>query len=271
MPVNLDSFLGQFPGIEFGIAVHDLATGREIMVNADRSFHPASTIKVPVMMEVFHQAAAGVLTLEEKIQIRNSFASIADGSIFSLDVKDDSETSLYRRIGEWESLLELTHLMIVRSSNLATNLLIEKVGAGQIDPFLRELGISGVSVLRGVEDGAAFRRGMNNSATPRGLTQMMKAIAEGRVVSREASQQMVNIMLEQEFNESIPAGLPKSAKAAHKTGWTGSFYHDTGIVFPENRTPYAISIMTHGFPEDNENTAHDCMSAISKIIYEQKQ
>ncbi len=98
---------------------------------------------------------------------------------------------------------------------------------------------------------------------------MMTLIAEGQVVSKEASQQMVEIMLGQEFNESIPALLPKSARMAHKTGWTGEFYHDTGIVFPESRKPYAISIMTHGFPENNEDEAHNCMAEISKVVYEQ--
>jgi len=222
-------------------------------------------------MEVFRQAQEGKFSLDDELQIINSFTSIANGSKYSLDVKDDSETTLYSRLGENESIIELTRLMIVRSSNLATNILIEKVGTQGVNAFIRKLGIEGVSVLRGVEDNAAFRLGMNNSATARGLTQTMKLIAEGKVVSKPNSQKMIEIMLQQEFNESIPALLPKSVKVAHKTGWTGDVYHDTGIVFPENRKPYAISIMTRGFAEDNEKAAHDCMATISKMIYEQIQ
>jgi beta-lactamase class A len=75
-------------------------------------------------------------------------------------------------------------------------------------------------------------------------------------------------MLGQEFNESIPALLPTSVKVAHKTGWTDDVYHDTGIVFAQNRKPYAISIMTRGFVEDQEKETHACMAMISKIIYE---
>ncbi|MEO5888396.1 MAG: serine hydrolase, partial [Anaerolineales bacterium] len=194
-----------------------------------------------------------------------------DGSKFSLDVKDDSETTLYQRLGESESILELTRLMIVRSSNLATNILIEKIGTQNVDAFIRALGIAGVTVLRGVEDKAAFRLGMNNSASARGLTQTMQLLAGGKVVSKRISEEMIEIMLKQEFNESIPAWLPKSARVAHKTGWTGDFYHDTGIVFPENQKPYALSIMTRGFAEDNEKAAHECMASISKMIYEQIQ
>ena len=79
---------------------------------------------------------------------------------------------------------------------------------------------------------------------------------------------MIAVMFWQEFNESAPALLPTDVKVAHKTGWTGDFFHDTGIVFPPNRKPYAISLFTHGFPEDDENQAHGCMAQISKLIYE---
>ncbi|HET9906664.1 MAG TPA: serine hydrolase [Anaerolineales bacterium] len=268
---ELESYIKQFADKTIAIAAYDLEAGTEILINADESFHPASTIKVHVMMEVFRQAEAGLLSLDDCIPVINSFTSIADGSKFGLDVKDDSETTLYQRLGESESILELTLLMIVRSSNLATNILLEKVGAKSVQDFVHELGIDGVIVKRGVEDNVAFRLGMNNSATARGLTQTMQLLAEGKVVSEKASAQMIEIMLQQEFNESIPALLPGAAKVAHKTGWTSEFYHDTGIVFPENRKPYAISLMTRGFAEANEAQAHDCMANISRIIYEKLQ
>ena len=98
---------------------------------------------------------------------------------------------------------------------------------------------------------------------------MMRLIAEGNVVSKEICDEMIQVMLGQEFNESIPALLPAGVRVAHKTGWSGDFYHDTGIVFPPNRKPYAISLFTHGFPEDDENQAHNCMAQISKIIYDE--
>ena len=268
---EVETYIAQLSDKTIAVSVHDLETGKEIHINADQAFHPASTFKVHVMMEVFRQAEEGKFSLDDELQIINSFTSIADGSKYSLDVKDDSETTLYSRLGENESIIELTRLMIVRSSNLATNILIEKVGTQGVNAFIRKLGIDGVSVLRGVEDNAAFRLGMNNSATARGLTQTMKLIAEGKVVSKPISQKMIEIMLKQEFNESIPALLPRSVKVAHKTGWTGDVYHDTGIVLPENRKPYALSIMTRGFAENNEKAAHECMATISKMIYEQIQ
>ena len=266
---QLESYLSQFNDKTIAVAFHDLETGNSVYFNADESFHPASTIKVHVMMEVFHQAQAGKFSLDDKVQIVNSFTSIADGSFYSLNVIDDSETTLYDRIGEMESIREITRLMIVRSSNLGTNILLEKVGAENVTAFIQSLGIEGVTVRRGVEDNVAFRLGLNNSATARGLTQTMRLLAEGKVVSEQASREMVNILLGQEFNESIPALLPASIKVAHKTGWTGVVYHDTGILFPEGRKPYVLSIMTRGFAEDKPDEAHTCMATISKIIYEE--
>lgn len=268
---KLEMFVAEQTNKTIAIAVYDFGTGQEILIDADESFHPASTIKVHVMMEVFHQAEQGIFSLEDCLPISNSFKSIADGSTFALNVNDDAEQTLYPRIGESASIAELTRLMIVRSSNLATNILLEKIGTKSVNNFICALGIQDVTLLRGIEDNAAFRLGMNNCATARGLTQTMKLIAQGKVVSRQVSARMIEIMLGQEFNESIPALLPASAKVAHKTGWTGDVYHDTGIVYAENRKPYAISIMTRGFAEEQEKEAHTCMATISKIIYEQLQ
>ncbi len=267
---NLETFIAEQKNKTIGVAMYDFETGQEIFVNADQSFHPASTFKVHVMMEVFHQAEQGLLSLEDCLPITNSFTSIADGSQFSLLESDDAEQTLYPRIGQNETIAELTRLMIVRSSNLGTNILLEKIGAKNVNDLIRSLGIQGVNVIRGIENNAAFHLGMNNSATACGLTQTMKLIAEGKVVSKQASEKMIEIMLGQEFNESIPALLPRPVKVAHKTGWTGDVYHDTGIVFPkgENRKPYALSIMTRGFAEDQGDEAHLCMATISKMIYD---
>ena len=266
--IELEKFLLEQSDKTIAVTVHDLETGRQLCYDADEWFHPASTIKVHVMMEVFHQAEQAILSLEDCVPIINSFKSIVDGSQYSLDVNDDAEQTLYPRLGKEESIAELTRLMIVRSSNLATNILLEKIGTKNVSDFIHWLGIEGVTFLRGIDDVPAFLRSMNNSATARGLTQTMKLIAEKKVVSQPASEKMIEILLGQEFNESIPALLPASTRVAHKTGWTSDVYHDTGIVYSDRRKPYALSIMTRGFPEDQGNEAHACMAEISRLIYE---
>ena len=266
---QLESFISKFKDKTISVAVHDLQTKKEIFINADVMMHPASTMKVPIMMEVFRQAQAGLLALNEPLKIFNSFKSIVDGSEFALGIEDDSELTLYKRIGEAESIRELIRLMIVRSSNLASNILLEKVGTARVDAFIKELGIQNMSVIRGLEDKKAYRLNINNAASARSSTQMMQLIAEGKIVSREVCDEMIQIMLGQEFNESIPALIPNHAKVAHKTGWSGDFFHDTGIVFLPNRKPYAISIFTRGFPENKENEAHACMAQVSRLAYEE--
>lgn len=250
------------------VAFRDLETDSDYFLNADETFHPASTFKVHVMMEVFRQANAGLFSLQDRIPIVNSFQSIADGSRYSLNVSDDAETALHSRIGETETIGELTRLMIVRSSNLATNILLEKVGTANVQDFIQALGIEDVTIVRGIEDHAAFMLGMNNNITARGLTQTMDLIARKKVVSEAASTQMIEILLGQEFNESIPALLPNHVKVAHKTGWTGAVFHDTGIIYPAERQPYVLSILTRGFAEQEALEAHACMANISKSIYE---
>ncbi len=249
------------------IAFQDMETGTEYYLNADEPFHPASTIKVHVMMEVFRQANEGLFSLDERLPIINSFPSLSDGSQFTVDGNEDFEKSLYARLGETELIHELTRLMIVRSSNLATNILFTKIGVENVNDFVQALGIEGVIIRRFIDDRAAYRLGMNSSATARGLTQTMDLIARKKVVSEEASQAMIEILLGQEFNESIPALLPNIVKVAHKTGWDANVYHDTGIVFAEDRKPYILSIMTRGFSESQELEAHACMARISRRIY----
>lgn len=266
---KLEKFISQFEGKTISVAVSDLETGREIFINADVMMHPASTMKVPVMMEVFRQAEEGLLSLYDRLPIYNSFKSIVDGSGFALSVADDSETTLYPRIGETETIRELNRLMIVRSSNLATNILMDKVGTARVDAFIKELGIMDVNVIREIEDKKAYQLNLNNTFSARGTTQMMRLIAEGKVVSKEACNEMIEVMLGQEFNESIPALLPSEVRVAHKTGWTGDFFHDTGIVFPPDRKPYAITLFTYGFPENDEKQAHECMAEVSRMIYKE--
>lgn len=265
---DLSPILEEWQGKFIAVAFQDLETGSDYFLNADEPLHPASTYKVHVMMEVFRQANEGLFGLDDRLAITNSFISIADGSRYSLEANDDSEQNLYARLGENESIRELARLMIVRSSNLATNILIEKVGVAKIDAFVRVLGIEGLTVRRAIDDRAASRLGMNNRATARGLTQTMDLIARKKVVSEQASEQMIQILLGQEFNESIPALLPNFVQVAHKTGWDGDVYHDTGIVYPLDREPYILTIMTRGFAEEKPYEAHACMANISKVIYE---
>jgi beta-lactamase class A len=234
---------------------------------ADDTFHAASTMKIPVMIELFHQAQEGKLRLSDPLMIRNEFHSIVDGSVYKLDPKDDSETDLYKAEGQTRTLSELCELMITMSSNLATNLLIEKLGVENIRAETHTLGADGMNVLRGVEDGMAFEKGLNNTTTARGLGVLLTAIAEGKAVDANASRQMVEILGRQHFNESIPAGLPPGTKVAHKTGEITKIHHDAAIVYAPR--PFVLVILVRGLPELKDSSA--VMADIARILFQATQ
>jgi len=248
------------------VAYFDLASGRELLINAEASFHAASTMKVPVMMEVFRQIGEGKLSLDEQIAVKNDFLSIVDQTHYSLSPDDDSDQSLYKKAGQTDSVRNLIHLMITVSSNLATNLLIERVTPARVMELMHNIGANQIQVLRGVEDGKAFQRGLNNTTTARDLMIILRRIAEKRAVSAQASDEMIKVMLEQRFNEGIPAGLPASARVAHKTGSITKANHDAGIVYLSGRRPYVLVVLTKGIAD--ENKAHKLISDISRAIYE---
>jgi beta-lactamase class A len=252
---------------EVAVAYQDLANGEELLIRADETFHAASTMKVPVLMEVFRQAEEKALSLDERIAVKREFASLVDGKSFTLRAEDDSETGLYRRLGERLTIRELARLMITESSNLATNLLVERVTAARTSELMDRLGAKEVRVLRGVEDGRAYARGLNNTLTARGLMRILARLAGREVVSRRASEAMIAILRDQKFAEGIPAGLPVGAgvKVAHKTGSFTGVYHDAAIVEPPRGQPFVLVVLTRGIKE--EDRAHKLVADIARAVH----
>jgi beta-lactamase class A len=252
-------------GAIVGLAYHDLETGDSLFVNADDSFHAASTMKVPVMIELFRQIDAGKLKLDQGILLVNQFASIVDKSPYSLDPRSDSDSAAYTRVGAYVPIRELIDRMITRSSNLSTNALIDVVGATTANATAHALGARNIKVLRGVEDGKAFAAGLNNTTTARDLQVLMEAIETGKAASRASCDAMRDVLLRQEFNGEIPAGLPLGMKVAHKTGFITAVLHDAAIVYPPGRKPYVLVVLTRAIPD--EQVARTLIADLSRLVY----
>ena len=250
----------------FAVAFLDLTSGEKILINENESFHAASTMKTPVMIEVFKQAEQGKFKLSDSLIVKNQFSSIVDGSPYSLDVSDDSEPGNYKMIGKKRSIRELTYDMIIMSSNLATNIVIERVDAKNVTATMREIGAKNINVLRGVEDDKAFEKGMNNTTTALDLMLIFEKLARNEMVSEDASRDMINILLDQKFNEIIPAQLPKSVKVAHKTGNISGVQHDSGIVILPDGRKYVLVLLSKNL--EDEPRAIESMANVSKMIYE---
>jgi beta-lactamase class A len=262
---NIQNVLKKQDGT-FAVAFKDLSTGKELLINAEENFHAASTMKTPVMIEVFKQIAEGKFSLNDSFLIKNEFKSIVGSSLYNLDSTDDSETEIYRHIGEKRSLYDLMYQMIIASSNLSTNLIIDLVNAKNVTKTMRQMGAKKIMILRGVEDNKAFEKGLNNTTTAYDLMLIFEKIANGDAVDKKSSDAMIKILLDQEDHDIIPAELPKDVKVAHKTGWITGVHHDSGIVFLPNGKKYVLVLLSKDLKD--EKGAVKAMADVSKMIYD---
>jgi beta-lactamase class A len=250
-------------GAEVAVAFRTVDGRDELLIEPDKMFHAASTMKVPVMIELFRQVEAGTRSLDEPLAIRNEFHSIVDGSVYQLDVSDDSDTDVYKAAGGTLTLRQLCEAMITVSSNFAANLLIERLGVENIRSTVKRLGADGMQVLRGVEDGKAFEKGLNNTTTARGLLTLLEKLANGQAVNAKADAEMIAMLSRQKFNDAIPAGLPSGTRVAHKTGNITKIHHDAAIVYGER--PYVLVVLVRGIQEQKDSAA--VIAAISREVW----
>lgn len=232
--------------------------------DADEPFHAASTMKVAVLIELYAQVHQGKLRLTDVLTVTNQFHSVIDGSLFSLSPDDDSEKSLYQGLGQTRTLAELANLMITLSSNLATNLLMDRLGVANIQRGTDALGAEGMKVVRCLQDAKAFAQGVNNTTTARALAKLMDAIAHGRAVNRESSRQMNALLERQTFNDDIPAGLPPGTRVAHKTGEITNIHHDAAIAYTPR--PFVLVILTRSTLSTPASSA--LIANITRQLYE---
>ncbi|MGH7656123.1 MAG: serine hydrolase [Gemmatimonadaceae bacterium] len=254
------------PGADVAVYYQDLARPDSLRLNADLSFHAASTMKVPVMIELFRRVDSGTLSLDQTVPVVNRFPSLVDGTPFSLDSADDSDVSLYRRVGGTATFRELNELMIAHSSNFATNLMLARLDPKAVNATAHALGARNMTVLRGVEDDKAFAKGLNNTTTARDLGVLLTGIERGTVASRRSCSAMKSVLLEQEFSTEIPAGLPPGVRVAHKTGWITGTRHDAAIVYPPGRPPYVLVVLTRNIPVVKD--AQQLIATISREVYD---
>ena len=252
----------QKSGADVAVAFRTLDGKIEWLYREHEPFHAASTMKIPVMIELFHQVKEGKLKLEDPLTVHNEFHSIVDGSIYKLDTSDDSDAALYKLEGQTQTLAQLCELMITVSSNFATNLLIEKLGVENIHATVHALNADEMKVLRGVEDNKAFEKGLSNSTTASGLRLLLEALSSGKAVDADSSRQMVEILKRQTFNDGIPAGVPSGVAVAHKTGEITKIYHDAGIVYAPR--PFVLVILVRGLADRN---AAILMAEITRRLY----
>ena len=249
------------------VALHDAETGLELHYNADRWFHAASTIKVPILLGVFAAIDRGELLPHSRVHVRNRFLSVVESVPFRVESGRDANSAVHNAIGKMMRVDELAYHMITTSSNLATNLLLGVIGPEAVNRTLKELDVDdGIDLKRGVEDELGFEKGINNMVTADGLLRILVLLSEGKAFSPALSRRMMDILHGQEFNQGIPARLPKGARVAHKTGEISTIAHDAGVVYLPKRKPYVLVILTEWDPEGTGRSR--TIASISHTIYE---
>lgn len=263
---KIDSIFKNTQG-DFAIAFKNLSEEKDsILINQHENFHAASTMKTPVMIEVFKQASEGKFSLKDSLLIKNEFKSILDGSLYTMDLGRDSGEHLYEQIGGKRSIEDLVTDMIIYSSNLATNIVIELVDAKNVNKTMREMGAKNMNVLRGVEDMKAYEAGLSNSTTAYDLMLIFEALANGNAVNPEADKKMLGILRQQKHTDLIPYLLPKNLKIANKTGWITGVHHDSALVELPDERKYVLVLLSKNMKDMDAGTK--MLAEVSKMIYD---
>jgi len=249
----------------FALAFKNLDDGKEILINENEIFHAASTMKTPVMIEFYKQLHQGKLSLEDTLQIKNEFKSIVDGTMYKLSEFDDSDKNTYNKLGQYYSINNLIYEMITISSNFATNILIDYIGANNVTKSMKEIGALNIDILRGVEDIKAFELGLNNTTSAKDLLIIYEKLAKGKIINNESSAIMIDILKDQKYDDIIPKYLPKDIEIANKTGMITGVHHDSGIVFLKDGKKYVIIILSKNMSDMESGT--EMMAKISELIY----
>jgi beta-lactamase class A len=262
---SCERVMSESKAVAYAVALLDYETGFRFALNADRPFHAASTIKVAILLAICKGIDDGRVRPNDTLHIRNRFLSAIDRTPFRIDAESDGYSQLHRLVGRTAKISDLAEWMIVSSSNLATNLLLDYLTVEEAQRVLREAGVNGVDLRRGVDDTKAHEQRFNNETTAQGLVELF-ATLRGDFLSKAGRDRAINILLQQRFNSMIPAPLPAHASVAHKTGEISTACHDAGIVYLPEREPYILAVLTEVPAESNGR--RETIAKISEAVFQ---
>lgn len=252
LTAEIEKIAAGFDGV-MGIAIRDLTTGEEILINSNLTFPTGSSIKIPVLIELHKQAAAGKYKLTDQRWLERTDKVGGSGVINNFG---DHTSQL--------SLNDLAVLMIVLSDNTATNMLIDQTGMANVNATLDQLGLKAIRLRRKMIDMAASARGDENIATPFAAMELMAKLYKGEVINRQLSDDVLKFLKLYKVS-FIPKLIPSNIPIANKPGGIEGVACDWAIVYVPNR-PFAISVMTN-YNGESAN-AEDAISEIAKLAYD---
>jgi beta-lactamase class A len=234
---------------------------------ADLQHYAASTMKLPLLVAAHRLHARGGLDLDHEVEVHNRFASAADGSAYSLDQDDDQDDDTWAALGTPRTLRLLAEHATVKSGNLATNLLLERVGTGAVADVLADAGCSPDTVLpRGIGDAVARESDLDNLVTAADLGLVLRGVGDRTLADPDTCADVEAVLAHQEHLDGIPRGMPDGTYVANKTGWVEGVSHDVALVRPAGRPPYVLVVLTTA--DVPEQTASDLIAEVSRAVWE---
>jgi beta-lactamase class A len=234
------------------LEIVDLNTGDRAGFNATASMPAASTIKIPVMVEVFSQLEAGRFDLRRRVTLLARDKDWGSGELCDAPA------------GSTYAVSELLEKMIDISDNTATNMLIRLVGRSNINTSMRDLGLSRTRLTDDVRtDGWSIRQELRTS--PHDLAHLLTLMARHELVDEWSSNEMISILEADQYNTLIPEPLPDNVAIAHKTGSLFDTLNDAGIVFAAD-APYVIAVMTTALP--SQDLGRSFIHTLSRMAYQ---
>lgn len=203
---------------------------------AEIEYYAASLMKLPLLLAAYRLADRGELDLDEPVRVHAEFTSVLGGQ-FSLEREEDNDELPWRWLGERVTLGWLCSRMIIASSNLAANLVLERLGVAAVEPVCP----NGMLVRRGIGDVAGARAGISNTVTAASVAELLAECA------RDA--RLLDILERSEYRACIPAALPEGVRVGNKSGWVDGLLHDAAVPRPAHGPPALLVICTEGLEE----------------------
>jgi beta-lactamase class A len=220
--------------------------------------YAASTMKVGILVAAYRAGDRGVLDLDAPVEVVNDFPSaLGDGSRYADDRGYDDEAQVWTRLGQRVPLRWLARRMIVGSSNLATNIVLQRVGLPAVADVWKTCGALTSVTQRGIEDYGARDAGLDNLVTVDDLAALFNTIELRTAASAASCDEMLDILAAQEHRVDIAMGLPDGVRVAHKNGWIPGARHSVGLVYPDDAPTYVVSVCTSadGDPAEYDDAA----------------
>lgn len=232
--------------------------------------YAASTMKLPLVLAAYRLRDQGSIDLDSPVTVHNSFTSQV-GPTFGISAEDDSDQQVWEQLGQQVTLRWLCRRSIIRSSNLATNHVLEAVGLEAVAEAIAACAASGVQVVRGIEDFAARQDGRSNLVTADGLNTILLALAAGTAARPETCDDVLAVLADNEMDTDVRGGLPGGTWVAHKNGWVSDAVLDAALVRPagghDRAGEFALTVAVSGRWE--EDKMHALIRQVATAVWQQ--